>query len=186
MSGRSGAKWVGVSVAGVLVAGVLLALANGGAIVNLYQISEWDGGRQLEYKILGFIPYEKQELSPETQVSADYWHEMDKSGIKIGPEIDRKNSQGLIARIVRPHETEYWLRQSVKGDHAALVAKYSSQLSSPSPYSTTWTYHTPTMTSKGKSAIKLLIDLRSKGTKPKDQVSDFGIGITVPRENALK
>ncbi len=62
MSGRSGAKWVGVSVAGVLVAGVLLALANGGAIVNLYQISEWDGGRQLEYKILGFIPYEKQEL----------------------------------------------------------------------------------------------------------------------------
>ncbi len=111
---------------------------------------------------------------------------MDKSGIKIGPEIDRKNSQGLIARIVRPHETEYWLRQSVKGDHTALVAKYSAQLSSPSPYSTTWTYHTPTMTSKGKSAIKLLIDLRSKGTKPKDQVSDFGIGITVPRENALK
>lgn len=180
-------KWVILSTIGLMIVGCFLALSASGRLVDMYQVAESDGHRQLEYKILGFIPYEKQVESPETQVTADYWREMDKSGIVIGPEIDRKARGNQVLRIVRPHETQYWLRKDVKGDHAALVAKYSAQVPSPDPYSSTWTYHTPhSPTSTKKPSLKILIDLRSKGAKPKDDVSDLGIGITVPRQNELK
>lgn len=149
-------------------------------LVHEYQVVESEGYRQREYKIFGVIPYEKREEAKDVHVASDFWQAVNKSGLVLGPEIEKEREGMMIIRTI-PEKSKpgYYLRTTIKGDYSKLVAFYCAQTKSGAPFSAkTLSINSP-VKSTG-TEVNILLDLRRRGAKPGDDEIDFGLGVPMP------
>jgi hypothetical protein len=150
------------------------------SLVHQYQVVESDGYRQREYKIFGVIPYEKREVAQDVRVAGDFWQAVTKSGLVVGPEVDRKREDMMIIRTI-PEKSKpgYYLRTTIKGDYGKLVAFYGGQVTGASASSGKTLSLAGSVKSTG-TMVSILLDLRSRGAKPGEDEIDFGVGVPMP------
>lgn len=159
--------------------GITLYFANAKTLVREYQVAEMEGRRQREYKIYGFIPYEKQESAPDLHVNADYWKALKRAGLAVGPEVDPKRKDLEIVRMRRDNgDVQYSLHTTLKGDFRSLVSFYGAQLRKPGPVvKGSFDHHGASLTGTN---VDVMMYLHRKGAKPGEDEIQFWLEVPGP------
>jgi len=163
----------------IAVGAVLFVSAQNVSLVDMYQVAESDGHRQLEYKILGFIPYERQVDSPEVNVTEDFWREYKRTGVKLPTKLESALRDAKPIRITGRGNRAYAVNASVTGDHAKLASELSLQFGNRPTDRRSWQYSK--IDPATSRYVSIYLFLSRKGSPNGGDESHLHVQFSVPK-----
>ena len=110
------------------IVGLFAVATATGSWDRVEMVTERDGGRQLDHKLLSFIPYSEQVMDPGLTVTKDGLSVLTASKLKNLPEAVALGKGSWVSRERYRTSTMYVFSIPTKQSQAAIISSYAVQL----------------------------------------------------------